>query len=267
MKKKILAFGFALTLCFALVLPVWAAEDAPPRLADEARLLTSSETEDLSTLLNEISDRQKCDVIILTVDSVEGADPEWYAGARYLRDGYGQGEDADGILLLISKERDWAITAFGDGHTAVSDIAAREYIADRILPDLGKDRYKKAFTLYAELCDKFITQAKTGEPYKNGSLPAVPLSPVWIPLSLVIGFALAFIITWVMKGKLKSVRKQAAAGDYLKAGSLNVTESRDMFLYTRMSKTPKPQNNSSGGGGSGGGHHSSSSSRSISGKF
>lgn len=53
-----------------------------------------------------------------------------------------------------------------------------------------------------------------------------------------------------MKAKLKTVRFQAAAGNYMKnmkRGSLNVTESRDLFLYKTFTRTAKPKNNSSSG--------------------
>lgn len=36
-------------------------------------------------------------------------------------------------------------------------------------------------------------------------------------------------------------------GNYMKRGSLNVTESRDLFLYKTFTRTAKPKNNSSSG--------------------
>ena len=50
-----------------------------------------------------------------------------------------------------------------------------------------------------------------------------------------------------MKSKLKSVRFQAAAGSYVKANSLSVTESRDLYLYTHTDRRERPKNNDSGG--------------------
>lgn len=43
-----------------------------PRLTDEADLLSDSEETDLLAKLDEISDRQKCDVVVATVNSLEG---------------------------------------------------------------------------------------------------------------------------------------------------------------------------------------------------
>lgn len=36
----------------------------------------------------------------------------------------------------------------------------------------------------------------------------------------------------------------------MKAGSMNITESRDMFLYDTVTRTAKPKDNDSGGGSS-----------------
>lgn len=77
-----------------------------------------------------------------------------------------------------------------------------------------------------------------------------PMSWIWIPISLVAGIVLSLIVVGTMKSKLKTVRFQAAANNYVKAGSMNLTESRDIFLYNTMTKTKKEKNDSSSGGGS-----------------
>ena len=60
-----------------------------------------------------------------------------------------------------------------------------------------------------------------------------------IPISLVAGIVLSLIVVGTMKSKLKTVRFQAAANNYVKAGSMNLTESRDIFLYNTMTKQKK----------------------------
>ena len=59
-----------------------------------------------------------------------------------------------------------------------------------------------------------------------------------------------------MNGKLKSVKFQTAADNYVKEGSMNITESRDLFLYRTVTSVAKPKNDDSS---SDGGFHSSSS--------
>ena len=69
-------------------------------------------------------------------------------------------------------------------------------------------------------------------------------------IALIVGFVIALIATGVMKGKLKTVRFQSAASNYVKANSMNVTESRDMFLYTHVDRRAKPKDTDSSSGSS-----------------
>ena len=112
--------------------------------------------------------------------------------------------------------------------------------------------------MIADECDDFITQAKTGEPYDIDNEPQKPMSWIWIPISLVAGIVLSLIVVGTMKSKLKTVHFQAAANNYVKAGSMNLTESRDIFLYNTMTKTKKEKNDSSSGGGGSSTHTTSS---------
>lgn len=262
MKKKISILLFVFALCLSMPFPTYAADngfaDAYYRVIDMADLLTDSEEATLITELDEISQRQNMDVVVATTDSLEGYSVRDYADTLYDQCGFGYGSNADGLLLLISMEdRDWYISTCGYGITAFTD-AGIDYIGEQILSKLSEGEYMAAFEQYGELCDEFITQARSGKPYDKGSLPREPLSMIWIPISLVIGFVIAKIAVGSMKSELKSVRSQAAANSYVKEGSMNVTESRDMFLYHTVTKTEKPKNDSSGGGSS---THRSSSGR------
>lgn len=248
--KKLLPLLLALLLCMTAVIPAFAA-DSLPRLVDNADLLTDGEESALLMKLDEISVRQKADIVVVTVDSTDGKTPMDYADDFYDYNGYGFGDNRDGVLLLVSMEaRDWWITTTGYGITAVTD-AGIEYISDKFLSALSDGEYAEAFTQYAELCDEFFTQAKTGEPYDTGNLPKEPFHFLRnLLIALVIGFVAALIVTNVMKGNLKTVRFQTAANSYVKANSMNVSESRDMFLYTHIDRHAKPKETSSSGGSS-----------------
>ena len=252
--KQFLTLILTLSFCLFLCFPVFAGEQMP-RLIDNVDLLTNSEESSLLATLNEISERQGVDIVVLTVYSLDGKSPRAYADDFYDNSGYAY----DGILLLLSMEfRDWYISTSGYGITALTD-AGIDYISDQFLPALSSGDYADAFMTYATLCDNFIDEARAGTPYDIGTLPKVPFAVGQkLLLSLVIGFVIAFIITSIMKSKLKSVKAQAAANNYVKAGSLQITHSHDRFLYRHVDRRPRPQNN--GGGGSS--THTSSSGRS-----
>ena len=249
-KKRILTVLFALLLCMVVVIPTFAASDLP-RLVDNADLLTDSEESTLLSKLNEISERQQADVVVVTVDTLDGKTPMDYADDFYDYNGYGFGADKDGVLLLVSMEdRDWWMSTTGYGITAITD-AGIEYISEKFLSDLSDGDYADAFTTYAELCDDFFTQARSGQPYDTGHMPKQPFNIARnLLIALIVGFVIALIATGVMKGKLKTVRFQSAASNYVKANSMNVTESRDMFLYTHVDRRAKPKDTDSSSGSS-----------------
>lgn len=251
MKKKISVFLFIIILCFSTAIPAFATEadgvaDQPSRVIDMAGLLTDSEKAELISKLDEISLRQNMDVVVATTNDLEGYSVTEYADLLYDKHEFGYGSSDDGLLLLISMEDSaWYISTCGYGITAFTD-AGIEYIGKQIKSDLSHGNYAAAFSRYAELCDDFITQARKGDPYDGNNLPRGSLSLIWIPIAIVIGFVIAKIVVGNMKGKLKTVRKQATANSYMKNGSLNITESRDLFLYRTVTRTAKPKNNSSG---------------------
>lgn len=221
------------------------------RVVDLADLLDNSEEADLLSMLDEISNRQELDVVVVTVNTLDGKTPMDYADDFYDYNGYGFGENRDGVLLLVSMEdRDWWISTSGYGIFAFTD-AGIEYISERFLPDLSSDDYSEAFTKYAKLCDEFISQAKTGEPYDTNNLPKESFDVFTsLLISLVVGILVSLIVTGKMKGKLKTVRMQPAAEEYVRNGSMLVTESSDLFLYSHVDRRVKSKDNDSDGGSS-----------------
>lgn len=237
----------------------------PSRLVDDANLLTDAEESELLVKLDEISKRQEFDVVLVTVNSLNGKTPEAFADDYFDYNNYGQGKNHDGILLLISMEdNDWYISTSGYGIYAVTD-AGLQYISQQFLNKLSAGEYATAFGIYADLTDEFLTQAKTDKPYDVDNLPKEPLSSIWIFVSALMGLVVAWLVTAILKNQLKSVQAKSGAVDYMKKDSFKLTKSQDLFLYRNVIKQarPKPSSSSSGFGSSGGSStHTSSSGRS-----
>ena len=245
MKKQVTAIFLAVLLCVMTVMPAFAST---PRLVDDADLLAASEEADLMAKLDEISERQQVDVVVVTVNSLEGKTPQDFADDYYDYHDYGFGAEKDGILLLVSMEaRDWHISTTGYGITAFTD-AGLDYMAEEILFWLSDGYYAEAFDTYANQCDNFITQAKTGEPYDVGNLPREPLSGMWLLISLAFGLIIALVSVGAMKGQLRTVRRQPAADSYVADGSLNIRKSHEFFLYRTVSRREKPKEPKQRGG-------------------
>lgn len=260
MKKRVYTVIFALLLLLFSVVPV-AAKNRP-RLVDKANLLTDNEEMKLLAKLDEISERQQVDLVVVTKKSINGKTPMAYADDFYDKNGYGFGDDKDGILFLISmEERDWYISTTGFGITAVTD-ADLEYMSEKFLDDLAEGEYAAAFTTFAKLCDDFITQART-DVQSGSKVQGADESDDFITqartdeqkepfqavrnlvIALGIGFIISLLITELMRSSLKTVYSQPKADSYIKAGSMKLTKESDLFLYRHVERREKPKDNNS----------------------
>ena len=64
-----------------------------------------------------------------------------------------------------------------------------------------------------------------------------------VMLSLGVGLVISLIITGIMRAGMKSVRAQRAAANYIRWGSMTVVRRSDVYLYSHVTKTARPQNN------------------------
>ncbi len=235
--KKILAILFAMILCVsALGFAVSAEEGEKLLVVDAAELLSVEEEGKLKTRLDELSAKYEMDIVVLTVESVGDKTPEEYADDYYDDNGYGYGSNRDGLLLLVSmEEHDWHISTSGEAIDAFTDSNI-ETIGSLIADDLGDENYYSAFSTFADECEYYIDGHINGFPFDVG---------MNLVIALVVGLIVAAIATSVMKGKLKSVRFQNQAANYVKEGSLNVMLSRDFYLYRTVTRSAKPKESSS----------------------
>ena len=245
MKKSIHILLIALSMLFVLAVSVSAAD--LPLVYDEADLLNDAEEAALLSKLEAISDEADMDVVVALVNSTGELSPMEYADDFFDYNGYGRGDNRDGLVLLVSMEySDWWISTRGYAVTAFTD-AGIEYIGEQVTPYLSDGKYADAVEEFAAQCETFIAQAKTGDPFDTHNLPKEPFNK---GMALVIAVAAGFIIGKIYAGKLKgeltSVRRQNAAVGYVREGSLNVTNSNEFFLYKNVSRTAKPTSSSGG---------------------
>ena len=238
MKKNIYLIT-CLLLVVGLALTVHAS---PAPLVDDADLLTARQEVSLTQLLAEVSEKHCIDVVIVTTDSLGSKSAQAYADDYYEQNGYKE----DGILLLVSMAyRDWSISTSGNC-ILIFDDSELDTIEEEVIPCLSSGDYEEAFSLFAQLCDSAMVSYEAGPSF------------LAVLICIAIGVAVAFIVTGVMKGKLKSVRAQRDAGSYVEPGSFQLTNRLDLFLYRNVSRRPRPQDSS--------GSHRSSSGRSHGGR-
>lgn len=239
-------FSTILILVFLAAGPAYAAEK-PSMLRDEADVLTQSEEAALLASLERISRESGIDVAVITVSSLGGKSAQRYADDVYDYDGYSE----DGILLLISiRDREYHMSTAGEGMALFPQRRLRA-IEDKMLPYLRDDRWKEAIEQYAERCDQYLLHTDAG------SIAAEIIDVPFVGMALVIGFLIALIVVFAMRSQLKTVKSAGTARAYLIRDSLMLTEKKDYFLYSTVSRIRRQQNN---------GGHTSSSGRSHGGR-
>ena len=216
----------------------------PGRLYDGADILNSSEEQSLLEKLNTVSEEYGTDFIVVTVNTIGSYSADSFTEEFFDRFNYGLGDTRNGVMLLLTmQEREYRILSDGFIGNTLDDYAI-ETISDAIVSDLSSGNYFNAF-------NKFISES---EYYVNGAINGFPFNYVGsIIISLIIGLVASLIAVNSMKKKLKTVKPVNEANAYMRAGSMNITRSNDMFLYASVTRTAKSNSSSSSRSSSGGG--------------
>lgn len=140
-----------------------------------------------------------------------------------------------------------SVPAFADSdfNTARNDapvlLTAQEAHADTALDTLDAISDDSAAVV---LSDNYDTAAinETGETEDDDSDKA-PVATrdiiIAVCISVVVGIIIGFIGSGIMKSKLTSVRYQSGAADYVVPDSFKLNDSRDVYLYSTVTKTER----------------------------
>lgn len=245
-----------------LATPVLAEESSKVSkdyVVDNADLLTQTEENELSEKLQDISDELQFDVVVVTTNSTGSKTATEYADDYFDYNGYGRGSNNDGALFLVDMgDRKWAISTSGYGIEAIVDSALDD-MEEEIVPYLKSGDYDGAFNEFADLTYDIVNDAKNGKSYSN-STTSTTKNHKNIGTNLIVAFSIgagiSLIIILVYRSKLKPIKFQKEAKEYIVPGSFNLRRSDDVFLYFNITKVPIPKNNDSDDSGS---FHSSSS--------
>ena len=254
--KKLFAILMILAITLSISLTAFAAYE---RIEDKAGLLTLEEEEEVAAKLNEVSQKLGVDIAVVTINDLEGKTEEEYADDYYESKLY----SSDGVLLLINAETGsgW-ISTQGEGIKAFTDYGIQQ-CADRIRPELQSRDYAGAFKEFADVAEEYFEKERAGQPVDEWIPDPEPTQieePVrfgdvliTIVIAFVIAFLISLIITAIMKSQMKSVIAEQNADRYVEGNRVNITGSRDRFLYHTVQVIPLQRQNPQGGGGRPGG--------------
>lgn len=275
MMKKI--FALILAAFLLCLVPAASAYSVYSRVTDSVSDAIPDEYQHtLSDRLDSISELTETDVLICVTDDLDGYTVAGFTEKFYDDMCIAMEHRRSAAILVISLEtRDVYIDCVDDAQEAITEYEA-EGILDLMMDDLSSGNYYGACVTFADQCETELL-GYINDPSENISSNYHPpydfdydddynydygedfefdLKSDWpyvAVIAVVLGVIVGFITVTVMKSKLKSVRSNDYAAEYVVPGSMQLTVSYDSFLYRNVIRRERPKNNNSGRSGRSGG--------------
>ena len=217
---------------------------------DDAGLIKASDEKELDKKIKNIQ-KDKFDVVILTVKSLDGKSAQDYADDYYDNNDYGLDNEKSGVLFLVSKgDRKYHISTKGAGIKAFTDYGIGR-IKEEIKPYLSDGDYFNACDEFLNITKDFVKAYKDGTPYDTDNPYNEEIDYVILEvIALVIAFVIALISVGIMRLRMNTAKPKGTAMEYIKKCSFKLTSEKDIFMYSTVTKTAKPKDNDNSAGGS-----------------
>lgn len=238
MKRMFSILAALMVLCFTAA-PAMAEGSL---INDEADVLTVYEEQELEARLSKLADAYDFDpVILFTPDA--GDNIAAYSDDYFDYNGYGRGDRRSGLIMVVDVTHDLRyISTCGDCINAYTD---------EIISYIGSDLAESAnIRDYYGLSKKFASYTEDiMSSYRSNGYYAAPYSMgvTTVAVILIVSFIIALVVMGMAKKSTQEAVTPVDADIYAKGGSANITRSRDMFLYSNITRTARSENKSSGG--------------------
>ncbi|MDO5573979.1 MAG: TPM domain-containing protein [bacterium] len=259
MKKRITAVILMVLITIMMTVPALAYEE---RVDDGAGLLSDEEITQINEKIDYIRNTYSCDVVVVTTNDSEGKSAMDYADDYYDYNGFGMGDEHDGIILTVNMDiREYWMSTCGQAILLFSDSEIED-MKSTVQTYLSDGDYGNGFLAWLSDVEYYLeTDDGSGYIIEDRNPFAAALTS--LPMGLMLGLVLAVIIIIIMIRKCRTAVQPTLANDYLDQEHITLRRKEDLFLRSHTSSV-KIQTESSSGGSSGGGSsvHRSSSGRS-----
>ena len=230
---------------------------AAQSVIDTQNLLTQEEINSLTKKIQSVEQRHQIKIGIEFLKNTHGNNLEDTANS--LLDKNFSGAPNGGILLLVVMDtRHWKISTDSTMRSIISNRDT-EAIAKHFVGNLSNGDYYDACNNYIDEVDNFLTYYENnGTAYDNSMEFDSSVLVCAIVVSIICGVAFRSMLI----GSMSNVKSAQSATNYLERNSVKITEKKDTFLFTNITRRRKSKGRStqsSGRGGGGGGSHGGSS--------
>jgi len=213
---------FKLLFLFFLVFSgfIYAQREIPPKpseetsVYDEADILSSSEESQLKQKLINYADTTSTQIVIATIESLQGEYEGVYAAEWAQEWGIGQSEKDNGLLILVAENdrKIWITTGYGL-EEYMTDARSKQIIEQIILPEFRNGSYYNGLDAGTTAIFQILDGSFEGTPQRRGQSKGIPVQ------LLVMGIILLVIIV-SLANKNKGGRnggRRSAGGTFLDA--------------------------------------------------
>ena len=245
MKKRVWTALIALLLLLCLTHPALAYSSRTLDLvADAAGLLSESEAAYLNAEAERLSEAYACEVIIVTVDSLDGYYVQDFSEGVFETYQYGYGADRSCIMLLLSfYDREYDILAHGYGNTVFTD-ARKDIMVEHVVPYLSEDNWYGAFDMYLKVCEDFLYANANGLEHGEYDAPGSPAGNIL--LTLILSAIPAALVVLSMRSKMKTAVRQSNATAYIADNGVNISYRDDRYIRSNVRRVAKSSSSSGG---------------------
>lgn len=245
MTKKIFATLIALIICLSSVIS--ASAYTQEYVIDYADKLSSSEIEELDSFAEKLETAYGIAVLFCITEGTGDVTADEFASETY-----GDYTDNENGIIIVHDDLNKAYFTFTSGN-------ADEYFSDAAVDSMidaydTNDSYYGGIYACYELAEEYLENGYSGG-YVNDGEPVYAgeadepktekekdgVSIIWLPVSLLIGLLVGFIIINSVASKNKSVKMQENATVYTRPGSMVITGSADNFLYNNVERRENPK--------------------------
>lgn len=256
--KPILALLFTTALLFGAA-GALAADDS--RVFDDAGLFTASEEAAIQSAITAFQQKTGMDFVVLTSDAYHAEDSQaQVADDYYDYNGFGFDDEKSGALYYIDMyNRQEYISTTG----AMIDYMTDERIElalDQSNPNLRIGDYEQAVLAMIAAVQNFVSQGIPEGQYRYDVITGQRLTARHKVLTLtemLVGAGISLLLGLIFIGIVKSRYKLKGSTyhyEYADNAVMTLTDSRDDYLRTTVTRAPKaPPPGSGGKGGFGGG--------------
>ncbi len=231
--KKILALVIFLFLLTQTTILAATLAEEEQRVFDYAGLMSLQQCEQLQKLVAEYQKQYNIDIVIVTTNDAEGKSSMEYADDFFDYNGFGVGENYDGLLLLIDMDnRMIYISTCGNMISILYDERIEELL-DIQYDYVVAGKYYESFDAALKQIDFYFKQDANLPIFQPESPPEGPktfyIDPFWIVASILTGAGIAATIVFKIQNSYDQ-EYAVIAIDYHKIAKLKMDLQTDTLI-------------------------------------